>query len=84
MSYKKILTALKRYHGRLNGSTVEYDLTSYQSIVDEITDFKSELENKSDSELKDISRILIKRARNGESPDNLLIETYALVSEAVV
>ena len=63
MSYKNIINKLKKYHQRLNGSTIEYELTIYQTILNEINQLKSEFENKSDEQLKSISQRLMKRAR---------------------
>ncbi|MFQ5631968.1 MAG: DEAD/DEAH box helicase, partial [bacterium] len=83
MSYRNIITELKKYHQRLTGSTTLYDLASYYEIIDEINEHKSEFENKSDSQLKNESKILVEKARNNERLDTLLIEAFALVREAV-
>lgn len=83
MSYTKILTNLKRYHQRLNGSTLEYDLSPYQNISNEINKLKFEFENKSDNQLKNISQVLINKANNYEYFDELLVEAFALVREAI-
>ena len=83
MSYTKILTRLKRYHHRLNGSTLEYDLSPYQNILNEINKFKSEFENKSDSQLKNISQVLINNTKNSVCTNELLVEAFALVREAI-
>jgi preprotein translocase subunit SecA len=83
MSQRNIFTKLRRYHQRLTGSTVEYDLTAYQNILNEIKKCKSILENKSDDRLKDISQTLKKRALSDECLDNLLIESFALVHESI-
>lgn len=83
MPYENIVTQLKRFHQRLNGSTIEYNLTPYQNILSEINRLKAELKNKSNNQLKNISQMLIKRARNDECFDYLLAEAFALVREAV-
>ncbi|MFC1975779.1 accessory Sec system translocase SecA2 [Chloroflexota bacterium] len=83
MSSKNILTILKRFQQRLHGSTIEYDLTAHQNIVSEINKIKSEFKNKSDSQLKNLSQTLIKKAQNDEGLDELLVEAFALVREAV-
>jgi len=83
MFYENIFNKLKRYHQRLNGSTIEYDLSSYQTILNEINQLKSEFENKSDKQFKSISHELINKARNKECLDDLLVEAYALVREAI-
>jgi len=83
MFYENIVHKIKRYHQKLNGSTIEFDLSSYQTILDEINQLKSEFENKSDEQLKSVSKRLIKNARNQEFLDDLLVEAYALVREAI-
>ncbi|MBN2089269.1 accessory Sec system translocase SecA2, partial [candidate division KSB1 bacterium] len=83
MFYENIFSKIKKYHQRLNGSTIEYDLSSYQMILNEINQLKSEFENKSDEQLKSISHGFIKRARNQECLDDFLVEAYALVREVI-
>ncbi len=83
MSNKSILNKIRRYHQKLNGSKIEFDLSSYQTTLTEINQLKSEFEKMSDEQLKSISRRLRKRSRNQESLDNLLVEAYALVREAI-
>ncbi len=83
MLYKNMLNKIKRYHHRLNGSTMEYDLSSYQTILTEINQLKSEFENKSDEQLKSISHRLINKARNQVCLDDLLCESYAAVRETI-
>jgi len=83
MSSKNILTTLKRYHQRLNGGTIEYNLTFYKNTLYEIDKYKSDYENKHDNQLKTISQTLLKRAQNNETLDNLLVEAFALVREAI-
>ncbi len=83
MSDTKILTKLKRYHQRLNGSTLEYDLSPYQNILNEINRFKSEFENKSDYQLKNTSQVFLNKAKNYDYTNELLVEAFALVREAI-
>ena len=66
MSSANIITRLKRYHQRLNGSTLEYDLSFYQDILNEINELKNKFEEKSDNELKKISQMLIDKAKKGK------------------
>ena len=83
MSYKNILNKIKRYHQKANGSTVEIDLKSYQTILSEINQLKAEFATKSDEQLKSISQRLLKKNRDQECLDELLVEAYALVREAI-
>ena len=83
MLYKQILTQLKRYYQRLNGSSVEYDLKFYKDILGDIKKLSSSFDKKSDQQIKSISHELINKAINNENLDNLLTDAFALVREAV-
>ncbi len=83
MSYKQIIAQLKRYHQRLNGSTVEYDLTFYQDVLHDIKKLSSSYINKSDNQIKSISQELINKAILNKNLYNLLVEAFVIVSEAV-
>ncbi|MFC1724582.1 accessory Sec system translocase SecA2 [candidate division KSB1 bacterium] len=83
MSNKQILDKLKIYHRKIKGSTIEYDLKPYQSVCNKVNALKTNFENKSDDELKEISQLLKEKALNNESKDDLLIEAFALVREVV-
>ena len=83
MSYKQIITNLKRYHQRLNGSTVEYELSFYQNYLQDIKRLSLFFKKRSDDQIRSASRELIDKAIDNENPDNLLIEAYAIVIEAI-
>ena len=83
MSYKQIITNLKRYHQRLNGSTVEYELSFYQNYLQDIKRLSLFLEKKSDEQIKKDSLELINKAAENIDPHKLLIEAYAIVIEAI-
>jgi preprotein translocase subunit SecA len=55
---------------------------SYEQRVARITAYEPELEHSSDEELRETADALRERARNGESLEDLLPETFALVREA--
>ena len=55
---------------------------SYEKRVARINAFEPELELETDEELRERADALRERARNGESLDDLLYETFALVREA--
>jgi preprotein translocase subunit SecA len=76
-------TRLKRFHQRLNGSTVEYNLAFYRNIVNDIDRYRSDFELESDDQLKKLSQKLQVRARKGNCLDDICLEAFALVREAV-
>src|SRR5579863_5885490 len=55
---------------------------SYEQRVSQIGAFEPEMESSTDDELRELAAELKERARNGESLDALLPETFALVREA--
>ncbi|MBN2093173.1 accessory Sec system translocase SecA2 [candidate division KSB1 bacterium] len=81
MSFQNISTQFKRFHQRLNGLTIDYDLKSYIPVLNEINQFSEKMTKFSDAELKEISREFCKQAQNGVSLDELLPEAYALIRE---
>ena len=83
MVTKTLIERLKRFHHRINGSTVKYDLTPYFSILDEIKKHESNLKKKTDCQLKQISQELTAQAQKDMSLDDLLVKAYGLVREAV-
>jgi len=64
---------------KLLGSTVEYDLSAYESILSEINAL--DLTNATNEKIKKQSSDLIRRAKNGDPLDELLVEAYSLVRE---
>jgi preprotein translocase subunit SecA len=83
MVTETLIARLKRFHHRINGSTVKYDLTPYYSLLDEIKKHESNLKKKTDCQLKQISQELSAQAQKDMSLDGLLVKAYALVREAV-
>ena len=65
----------------LRGRYIEYDLKEYQKLLMKINELKRKYETVEDHFLKEMSKKLIVRARNGEYLDDLLIDAYALVCE---
>jgi preprotein translocase subunit SecA len=84
MLNRDILSKLKLFTKRISGSTVEFNLTAYQNILSKINSLANEYKNKSDKELLKISQTLKTKARDKENVDDLLIEGFALVREAIV
>ena len=62
---------------------IEYDLTRYNSILEQIRIRETTFKNKKDHDLKHLSQELAIRARPDECPDDLLIDAYALVCEVI-
>jgi preprotein translocase subunit SecA len=83
MSNTRFMTTLQRLHHRLNGSTIEYDLTRYENIVHDIKSREITLKQKTDQQLKQVSQVLALHAQHDGLLDELLIEAYALVREVV-
>ncbi len=69
------------FYNQLSGSTIEYSLTGYNDTLNEIKQHEAKLINQTDKQLQDISNKLSHKARQGESLENLLVESYALVCE---
>ena len=75
------MTKIKILHrwNKLRGVPIEWDLGHYRKILAKINE--TDLEKRSDKELKERSARLIELARKGTSLDKLLVEAYALVRE---
>lgn len=67
---------------KIVGTKNERTLKKIAPFVSEINALEPGLAAKSDAELKQVSSSLRERARNGESEDALLVESFALVREA--
>ncbi len=74
MSMKIVERALRMGEGR--------KVKAYQAMVGRVTGIEPEMELHSDEELRQAADALRERARNGESFDDLLFDTFALVREA--
>jgi preprotein translocase subunit SecA len=75
------LSGLKRYLTRLSGGTIEYDPGTYRTTVALIKN--ADASRMTDNELEAASRTLRESACSGDRPDDLLIQTFALVRETV-
>jgi len=76
-SFKK----LRQVFHLLRGRYIEFDLKAYQKSLMEINKLKRKFETIEDHFLKEKSKNLVIRVRNGARLDDLLIEAYALVCE---
>ena len=83
MNTKKYFDKLKKYHRILNGSTIDYDLTSYKNLLSEIKKYSAGLSCKSDNQLKNISKELAKNVKRSNQFDDHLVESYGLVNETI-
>ncbi|RJP72152.1 MAG: accessory Sec system translocase SecA2, partial [Ignavibacteriales bacterium] len=83
MSLSEKLTSIKRYYHRLSGSTIEYELTEYENLLLQINNIKNELSSKSDFQLKELSQKLKADAVANSNLEDILVDAYALVNEAI-
>ena len=83
MRYKPFLQKLRRYHQKLNGTVIEYDLTSYRETSALIRKKALELKSKTDSELKELSAHLKMKAVGWTGLNELMTDAYALVTETI-
>jgi preprotein translocase subunit SecA len=83
MPFKEKTINLQRWLKRLNGCTIEYDLEPYECMRGEIIKCKDIYKNRSDDELKAVTLDLAARSRAGQGPDDMLVQAYACVYEAV-
>ena len=78
---KSISSKFRLFYNRLSGSTIEYSLTGYDDTLNKIRHFEKKFIYQTDKQLQHLSNKLSHKARQGESLDNLLVESYALVSD---
>jgi len=83
MSVKNLLKRAQNYHKKLNGCSIEYDVSKYHNVVQEIRNLESRIELISDEQIKDKARKLQQNVRGGEKLDEILVEAFTLVSEAI-
>ena len=79
----RLVKSIKRLHRRLNGSTIETNLKRYEAILYKIKACQTVWQTKTERQLKEAAQIEINQLKNQENLDDLLIETYALVSEVI-
>ena len=83
MINKNYINKLKRFHRKLKGSTIEYDLHSYWQKVEEIRDFHKTIKDKSDQIIQDSFHIIKQKMSENSDQNFNLIEIYALTLEAI-
>jgi preprotein translocase subunit SecA len=72
---------LRQLWHRLRGRHIEFDLKPYQKLLTEINKREHKFETAEDWVLKEASKSLVTRARDGIALDDLLVEAFALVRE---
>jgi len=82
MTIKTLKTIIRRTYQRLNGCTIEFDLSHYYSIINKIKDLDQTMMNKTDLQLQQISERLRSETQKTGVTDHLLVEAFALVREA--
>jgi preprotein translocase subunit SecA len=83
MIFDNLSRNLKRFYRRINGSKTEYNLKPYYEKLIEIKKYEEQLKKKTDHQLKELSKKLAFRAEKGQPLDQLLFETYALVTTTI-
>jgi preprotein translocase subunit SecA len=83
MTQINTLTKLKRYYRRLNGSTIQYELSQYQELLSEINKLKNECKNKTDYQLKNLAERIKQDILTDDNTGIRLVDAYALVREAI-
>ena len=76
---KRKNSRISKSFNKLVGSPIEFDLSEYERILAEINGI--DLTKATNEKIKKISSDLQRKARNGISPDDCLVETGALVRE---
>jgi len=66
----------------LRGRHIQFDLKRYQKLLTEINKCEHRFETVEDRLLKEVSKSLFTKARDGAALDDLLVEAFALVREA--
>ncbi len=66
----------------LRGRHIEFDLKPYRKLLAQINKLEAGVQSVDDRVLKETSQNLIVRAGSDTSPDDLLVEAFALVREA--
>jgi preprotein translocase subunit SecA len=83
MILKNRWNEIKKLHKRLDGVTIEYDLSIYKSILEEIDGKGACYSTMTDRELQLVSLNLKNRALNRESLECIYTEAFALVRETL-
>ncbi len=81
MKYKTLKTKFRQLYRQLNGCTIEYDLSPYRNMLQEINKYESQLNIKTDLQLQQLSTDLKEQAQQNELKQQTLYETFALVRE---
>ena len=82
MAFEALTTSIRRLHQRLNGSTIEYELSDYHAILNEVNDLEPSTKARTDGQLRQMSETLKARVRSGQVAGSQTIEAFALVREA--
>ena len=77
----KLKDKLQQTYRRLNGSTIDYELQVYRTLLQEINQLKEKFNKKTDSQLQIDFESIKKQAQSNLPLDDLLVETCALVRE---
>jgi preprotein translocase subunit SecA len=76
-----IVGGMKRLSQNLGEGAVAYGSEHHRAALDAVNALDPELQCASDGQLRDLARVLRRRATEGERLDELLVEVFALVRE---
>lgn len=76
-----IAGTIARLKQRLTDSPVDHDLKQYSDTLKAVNAREPGLRQTSDMQLREAAKRLLGRARTGTSPDDMLVEVFALVRE---
>ena len=83
MSIKTLKTKINHLYKRINGCTIEYDLSDYYTTLNKIKNLVRTFNRKTDYQLRQMSEILKSQIQKEGLNDKQVIESFALVHEAV-
>jgi preprotein translocase subunit SecA len=73
---------LRQFFGKILGNANERELQGMQPLVDEINDLEEAYESLSDAQLRAKTDEFLKRLDDGETLEDILVETFTVVREA--
>jgi preprotein translocase subunit SecA len=82
MQGRSIKIKIDRLIRKLNGSTIEYDLSSYQTLLNQINGLEKSLRSATDRQLQDIAGLLQVKTKDGVLHECDIVQAFALVREA--
>ena len=82
MTYNSFITKIRSIYQRLNGCTIEFDLSPYHTVLNEIKNLEATIKTNTDSQLQEMSQLIKAKIIKDGLSENRLVEAFALVREA--